>query len=277
MKQRIVSALIALPLLLAILFSGNQYIIGASLYILSLIGCFELYKSFNNTDYKLDTTYKMFGYIGTTIFYIVKLMNINVDSNLLLLLYSIIIIGYSMISYNNKSIGKLAITILSVIYIPYLFSYIFNIYTDNRIISNFLVGYVFIIAFGSDTIACLVGKCLGKRKVTPVLSPNKSLEGFIGGILGSIILTLGYTYLLVNANIIHMHLTISKIIIIIVFAALGAMISQIGDLLASAIKRTNGIKDYGNLMPGHGGVLDRFDSILMVAPFVYYFLIIFQF
>lgn len=277
MKQRIVSALIALPLLLAILFSGNQYIIGASLYILSLIGCFELYKSFNNTDYKLDTTYKMFGYIGTTIFYIVKLMNINVDSNLLLLLYSIIIIGYSMISYNNKSIGKLAITILSVIYIPYLFSYIFNIYTDNRIISNFLVGYVFIIAFGSDTIACLVGKYLGKRKVTPVLSPNKSLEGFIGGILGSIILTLGYTYLLVNTNIIHMHLTISKIIIIIVFAALGAMISQIGDLLASAIKRTNGIKDYGNLMPGHGGVLDRFDSILMVAPFVYYFLIIFQF
>lgn len=277
MKQRIVSALIALPLLLAILFSGNQYIIGASLYILSLIGCFELYKSFNNTDYKLDTTYKMFGYIGTTIFYIVKLMNINVDSNVLLLLYSIIIIGYSMISYNNKSIGKLAITILSVIYIPYLFSYIFNIYTDNRIISNFLVGYVFIIAFGSDTIACLVGKYLGKRKVTPVLSPNKSLEGFIGGILGSIILTLGYTYLLVNANIIHMHLTISKIIIIIVFAALGAMISQIGDLLASAIKRTNGIKDYGNLMPGHGGVLDRFDSILMVAPFVYYFLIIFQF
>lgn len=277
MKQRIVSALIALPLLLAILFSGNQYIIGASLYILSLIGCFELYKSFNNTDYKLDTTYKMFGYIGTTIFYIVKLMNINVDSNVLLLLYSIIIIGYSMISYNNKSIGKLAITILSVIYIPYLFSYIFNIYTDNRIISNFLVGYVFIIAFGSDTIACLVGKYLGKRKVTPVLSPNKSLEGFIGGILGSIILTLGYTYLLVNTNIIHMHLTISKIIIIIVFAALGAMISQIGDLLASAIKRTNGIKDYGNLMPGHGGVLDRFDSILMVAPFVYYFLIIFQF
>lgn len=277
MKQRIVSALIALPLLLAILFSGNQYIIGASLYILSLIGCFELYKSFNNTDYKLDTTYKMFGYIGTTIFYIVKLMNINVDSNVLLLLYSIIIIGYSMISYNNKSIGKLAITILSVIYIPYLFSYIFNIYTDNRIISNFLVGYVFIIAFGSDTIACLVGKYLGKRKVTPVLSPNKSLEGFIGGILGSIILTLGYTYLLVNTNIIHMHLTISKIIIIIIFAALGAMISQIGDLLASAIKRTNGIKDYGNLMPGHGGVLDRFDSILMVAPFVYYFLIIFQF
>ena len=195
MKQRIVSALIALPLLLAILFSGNQYIIGASLYILSLIGCFELYKSFNNTDYKLDTTYKMFGYIGTTIFYIVKLMNINVDSNVLLLLYSIIIIGYSMISYNNKSIGKLAITILSVIYIPYLFSYIFNIYTDNRIISNFLVGYVFIIAFGSDTIACLVGKYLGKRKVTPVLSPNKSLEGFIGGILGSIILTLGHTYL----------------------------------------------------------------------------------
>ena len=277
MKQRIVSALIALPLLLAILFSGNQYIIGASLYILSLIGCFELYKSFNNTDYKLDTTYKMFGYIGTTIFYIVKLMNINVDSNVLLLLYSIIIIGYSMISYNNKSIGKLAITILSVIYIPYLFSYIFNIYTDNRIISNFLVGYVFIIAFGSDTVACLVGKYLGKRKVTPVLSPNKSLEGFIGGILGSIILTLGYTYLLINANIIHMHLKISKIIIIIVFAALGAMISQIGDLLASAIKRTNGIKDYGNLIPGHGGVLDRFDSILMVAPFVYYFLIIFQF
>lgn len=276
MKQRIVSALIALPLLLTILFSGNQYIIGVSLYILSLIGCFELYKSFNNTDYKLDTTYKIIGYIGTTIFYIVKLMNINVDSNLLLLLYSIIIIGYSMISYNNKSIGKLAITILSVIYIPYLFSYIFNIYTDNRIISNFLVGYVFIIAFGSDTVACLVGKYLGKRKVTPVLSPNKSLEGFIGGVLGSIILTLGYTYLLVNTNIIHMHLTISKIIVIIVFAALGAMISQIGDLLASAIKRTNGIKDYGNLMPGHGGVLDRFDSILMVAPFVYYFLIIFQ-
>ena len=277
MKQRIISALVALPLLLAILFSENQYVIGGSLYILSLIGCFELYKSFNNTDYKLDKPYKIIGYIGTTIFYVIKLMNINIDINILLFIFSIIIIGYSMITYNNKSIGKIAITILSVIYIPNLFSYILNIYTDNSIISNFLVGYVFVIAFGSDTVACLVGKYFGKRKVTPVLSPNKSLEGFIGGIVGSIVLTLGYTYLLIHTNTVHIHLTTNKLIIIGVFAALGAIISQVGDLLASAIKRTNGIKDYGNLMPGHGGVLDRFDSILMVAPFVYYFLIVFQF
>jgi phosphatidate cytidylyltransferase len=129
-----------------------------------------------------------------------------------------------------------------------------------------LVWLIFIGAWGSDTCAYCVGMLLGKHKVAPKLSPKKSVEGCIGGVVGAALI--GFLYATVFQNNIQ-GIDQPQLIFAIIGAA-SSVISQIGDLAASAIKRNHNIKDYGTLIPGHGGILDRFDSIIFTAPIVYY-------
>ena len=137
--------------------------------------------------------------------------------------------------------------------------------------AGFLVILCAGIAWGGDIMAYFSGYLFGKHKMAPKLSPKKTIEGAIGGVLGSVVLALGMTYVYgltafsnnsVVADISHNWL------FLVVFAAIGSVVGIIGDLFASAVKRQQGIKDYGNIMPGHGGVLDRFDSFLLVAVII---------
>ena len=123
------------------------------------------------------------------------------------------------------------------------------------------VWLIYIIAFGTDTFAYFTGKLFGKHKLYPVVSPNKTIEGAIGGVIGSTVLSLIY----------FNYLSINKYIYIIIFSVSASVFSMAGDLAASKIKREFGIKDFGYMLPGHGGILDRFDSVLFVAPTVFYF------
>lgn len=121
---------------------------------------------------------------------------------------------------------------------------------------------LYITAWGSDTFAYLTGSLFGKNKIEAIthISPNKTIEGFVGGILGAVILNLLYfKYSSLDVNIIY----------VVIFAAMGAVLSQMGDLVASFLKRKTGIKDFGKLIPGHGGVLDRFDSMIFIGPLFY--------
>ncbi len=124
---------------------------------------------------------------------------------------------------------------------------------------------IFICAWGNDTCAYCVGMLIGKHKMFPRLSPKKSVEGFIGGIAGAVLLGLIYGRIF-GTHLISLSVPMRDCAII---AGVGALIAVVGDLAASAIKRDTGIKDYGRLIPGHGGILDRFDSILFTAPVVY--------
>ena len=130
------------------------------------------------------------------------------------------------------------------------------IYLSNGI----YIWLVFIIAWGTDTFAYVFGMLFGKHKLCPSLSPKKTIEGSIGGIIGAI----GLTYLYIK------YLEIDAYWAFLLIAFIGSIVAQIGDLTASKIKRVTGIKDFGFIMPGHGGVLDRFDSILFIAPYTYY-------
>ena len=123
---------------------------------------------------------------------------------------------------------------------------------------------LYLTAWGSDTFAYLTGSTIGKRKIESVrhISPKKTLEGSIGGVIGAVILNLIYNHYS------GLHIDFS---LVIIFSALGAILSQIGDLVASYIKRKTGIKDFGNLIPGHGGIMDRFDSMIFIAPLFYLF------
>jgi phosphatidate cytidylyltransferase len=160
-----------------------------------------------------------------------------------------------IVSKKNIDLGEVSLTVFGVLYIPFL---LFHIYYLDK---TDYIWLVFIIAFGTDTFAYVVGNLFGRHKLSPNLSPKKTIEGSIGGILGSMFLTIIYSIYI--GNNISWHLILLSIVV--------SVMSQLGDLAASKIKRMAGIKDYGFIMPGHGGVLDRFDSIIICAPLVYYY------
>jgi phosphatidate cytidylyltransferase len=130
----------------------------------------------------------------------------------------------------------------------------------------YLAFLVFLCSWGCDTCAYCVGKLIGKHKMSPKLSPKKSIEGAVGGVAGSALLTAIYSYIFRA----QMDIGSREIALLAVIAAIAGLISMVGDLTASAIKRNYDIKDYGNLIPGHGGILDRFDSMIITAPIIYY-------
>jgi phosphatidate cytidylyltransferase len=165
---------------------------------------------------------------------------------------------------------QIAVVFFGLFYVCVMLSYIYQV----RMLENggLIVWMIFIGAWGSDTFAYCVGILIGKHKIAPKLSPKKSLEGCIGGVVGAALI--GFFYALFLKD---------RITVIdnpeLAFAAIGAassIISQLGDLAASAIKRNHDIKDYGTLIPGHGGILDRFDSIIFTAPIVYYLAVFFK-
>ena len=154
-----------------------------------------------------------------------------------------------------------------LIYVTMMLSYVFQV----RMLEGgqLIVWLIFIGAWGSDTCAYCVGKLIGKHKMPSKLSPNKTIEGCVGGIIGAALI--GFLFALAFYR--------TQTALWWQFAVVGAVssvISQIGDLTASAIKRNHDIKDYGTLIPGHGGILDRFDSIIFTAPIVYYLVTMFH-
>ena len=155
------------------------------------------------------------------------------------------------------------------LYVAVMLSYMYRVTTleDGAVV----VWLIFIGAWGSDTCAYAVGMLIGKHKITPRLSPKKSLEGCIGGVVGAALI--GYIYALATG--VHITGISNPKILFAVIGACASVISQVGDLAASAIKRNYDIKDYGRLIPGHGGILDRFDSIIFTAPVVYYLAVYF--
>ncbi len=151
---------------------------------------------------------------------------------------------------------------MDLAYAPVMFSFIYQTSSCNTALSGM---DDFISSWVCDTFAYLTGMMIGKHKMTPKLSPKKSIEGAIGGVVGAALAGALFGYCIVERVVPDQQITW-------VFAAIGgigAMISQIGDLAASAIKRNHNIKDYGHLIPGHGGIMDRFDSVIFTAPMIY--------
>ena len=132
-----------------------------------------------------------------------------------------------------------------------------------------LVWIIFLSAWGCDTLAYCAGRLFGKHKLAPVLSPKKTIEGAIGGTLGAALL--GFLFGMAFRE--KMDEVLRPELVCAVSCGVGALSSQIGDLAASGIKRDHDVKDYGHLIPGHGGVLDRFDSVIFTAPAVYFAII----
>lgn len=257
MKKRILSGVIGLPLLIYVILSGG-IVLQISVLFITLVGLNEFYKCFT---IKNIHPLKHIGYFFTVTifitFYFFKLKFFLL--NLFLLTFLLLIIFL----FNKKcSPLDVSITLLGFLYVS-LFLFHIILITDINIKN--VIWFVFITAWSTDTFAYFTGYLFGKRKLVPEISPKKTIEGSIGGIIGSIVISLIFSYIFIPKFIFHS----------IILGLLGSIFSQIGDLIASRIKRYVGIKDFGNLIPGHGGILDRFDSILLTAPIVYYYLILF--
>ncbi|MEG2348459.1 MAG: phosphatidate cytidylyltransferase [Clostridia bacterium] len=248
---------------LLILFVDVPIIDTVVVTAISLIGIYEYNKAFKKAGYH---PISWIGYLGCfAIFLMGGILN-NADKMVLfrIAMPAVVIMIFMYIILRNlkTSVMDVMITGFSLMYIPFMFSFVKLILLMPH--GRFLIWFVLMGAFASDVFAYVIGSKFGKRKLCPDISPKKTVEGSIAGIIGVII---SYIILAVVANnMLAMNLNI----LIIVFAGfITAIVGQFGDLSASAIKRFCNIKDFGTIMPGHGGILDRFDSILFVAPVVY--------
>jgi phosphatidate cytidylyltransferase len=258
MVKRTISALIALPLLFFVMLKGGDILYG-SVLIVSLIGVWEYYHAFEQKEYK---PLKKYGLLFITLFFTFFRLGLSMEY-LMFLCFSAVFIGMAIVTFYKKlNIVDFAITVSGIVYVAFFFFYIVLI---KKYDSNFFIWYVFILAWITDTSAYFAGVFFGKHKLIPEISPKKTVEGAVGGIIGATIVSVAYAYMF-NPSFLYWS---------ILLGIVGSVLSQIGDLIASGVKRYLGIKDYGNIMPGHGGVLDGFDSILITTPIVYYFMRIF--
>lgn len=253
LKIRVLSGIIGILLLFFLVNKGGLYL-ALSICLLSLIGLNEFYKAIKNMGHK---PMENIGYIATLgIFLSSFFERISVAFILSAVMISMLTI---LVFKKSTKVIDIGLTLLSVLYIPFFLFHIY--YLDG----SKYIWLVFIIAFGTDTFAYLSGNLLGKRKLSPNISPNKTIEGSLGGIMGSVFCTTVYS----------IYYKLSPLWKLALLAVIASIFSQIGDLVASKIKRWAKIKDYGNIMPGHGGVLDRFDSIIFSSPIIYYYIKLF--
>ena len=209
------------------------------------------------------------GFLGTAVYYAVLLL--EAEPIYWLGVLGLVFLGMMaayVITFPSLQAGQVMTAFFCYFYGPVLFSFIWL--TRELPGGIYMVWLIFISSWICDTCAYLSGMALGKHKLTPVLSPKKSVEGAVGGVLGSALVGALFGYLFLN----RMFDGQNMVWICALICGAGAVISQIGDLAASGIKRNHGIKDYGKLIPGHGGVMDRFDSVLFTAPIIYYLAIL---
>ena len=266
LKQRVLTAGLGVPLLLAVLFCPTPVIV-AVVMAAALIGMQEYY---NATGLSQKKPLCILGFLATVI--IPLGIYFQADTGLTLVYLYIVILFFTMLASKNQiTFANLATLVMGLIYIPYFLSHI--IYIRNMELGNVYIWLVFVGAFLTDTCAYFVGCAIGGKKLCPSISPKKTVAGAIGGVVGC-----GLSFILFGiiinsffAGSLHgAKLSFEKLF------ALGLMISvisQIGDLVASILKRQCGIKDFGKLLPGHGGILDRCDSIILVAPAIFLFLL----
>lgn len=257
-KTRLLSGILLVIIALITVITGGNLLFLVLLAV-SLIGMTELYKVFGIEKKPPGIIGYLFALLYYGLLYFEPLLpgeslNWFMMSFMAFLICQMAVLVFAYPRYNTQQIMA---AFFGMFYVAVMLSYIYQI----RILPGgiFTVWLVFVCSWGCDTCAYCVGMLIGKHKMAPVLSPKKSVEGAVGGVIGAALLGVAYA-----------AATKGPMAEYAVICAAGALISMVGDLAASAVKRNQGIKDYGKLIPGHGGILDRFDSVIITAPVIYY-------
>lgn len=262
--KRIISGIILFPIFAIILIFGNKYVVDIFISIIAIMSLHEFYKAFQGKANPV----KWPGYITAILICFIHVIPgefVLPVITLIILINVLILFTQVVVTSMKNNITDVAVSLLGTCYIVFFLMFA-PLIRDNLENGKILIWYVFFAAWGTDMFAYFIGKKFGKHKFTEI-SPNKSIEGCIAGLIGSIVLCIIYTILcnvVWNANINYLYIFGISIFL--------SVISQIGDLAASSVKRHCGIKDFSNLIPGHGGILDRIDSVIFILPFAYFLL-----
>lgn len=260
-KTRLISGIVLVLAALVLIITGGDVLLVSTL-IISYIGMYELYRIFQ-VEKELPG---ILGYLAATGYYVNLRFQVIPDMMMLILGLLLLLMFVYVFTYPKYKTEQIMAAFFGVFYVAVMLSFIYQIRMTET--GAYTVWLVFLCSWGCDTCAYCVGVLFGKHKMSPKLSPKKSVEGAIGGVVGAALLTVIYGMIFKDA----MEMNLTHIWILAAISAVGALISMVGDLTASAIKRNYGIKDYGTLIPGHGGIMDRFDSVIVTAPIIYYFI-----
>ena len=258
-RKRFISGAVLVALFGTAGYFGGWYWY-ALVALISVCALFEFYRVYDIHKGILG----VLGYIAAAAFLVFEALG-NREVQIASLVGAFLLISSAYVfNYPKYDSTKLLAAVFGIIYTIVLLSYMYRI----RILPDgkFLIWLIFIASWGTDVFAYVFGMLFGKHKMTPVLSPKKSVEGAIGGVLGAT--ALGALYAAVFGK--YFTEVANPYAACMVLCAAAGLISMSGDLLASAFKREHGIKDYSNVIPGHGGILDRFDSVIFVAPIIFY-------
>ncbi|NYF24262.1 phosphatidate cytidylyltransferase [Sporosarcina sp. JAI121] len=259
MKQRILTAIVALILFVPfVVIGGLPFTI--AIYAIATIGLYELLRM---------RDIQLFSVVGllTWAALVVLLMPIAwSDAVFEILGYTkiemafaivLILLIYTVVVKNRYTFDHVAFSVMGALYVGIGFYY----FIETRMYGIEYVVYALMVIWTTDSGAYFIGRKIGKRKLWPEISPNKTVEGFIGGILSAVVFAFIFQYFYPIA---------STYLILIAVTVVASIVGQLGDLVESALKRHYDVKDSGQLLPGHGGILDRFDSLLFVLPLLHF-------
>ncbi|QPA32083.1 phosphatidate cytidylyltransferase [Thermaerobacillus caldiproteolyticus] len=260
MKQRIITGVVAAALFLpVVIFGGVPFIIVT--YVLATIGLFELFRMKHLRAFSMEGIIS-FLFLWTLLTrepYDGWLSALHVTKTDVLLIAVLLLLTYTVITKNQFTFDEAGFALLSTLYVGFGFYY----FMETRFTGLYYMFYALFIIWATDTGAYFIGRAWGKRKLWPEISPNKTVEGSIGGIVCALIVAA--VYQLCTGFFTSFPL-------LLVMTAILSIFGQMGDLVESAFKRHYGVKDSGNILPGHGGILDRFDSLLFILPILHFFI-----
>lgn len=261
MKIRIISSIVGIILLGIVVYFFNTMVLDIAVALLSAIATHELINCVGLSKNKPFEILCLFFSVCFSSIYL------NIFSSLTLLaefIFAGILLIFLLADHKNMNASNALLCFFSATVIPRAFSMILLYRQYESPISYYLLALAFAVAWLNDIFALFSGMAFGKHKLCPQISPKKTVEGAVGGVVCDVILCTVISYLLMPVFDLNIHW-----VSLLLFLPVGAISGIFGDLSASIIKRQNNIKDYGNIMPGHGGVMDRFDSWLFVAPLLY--------
>ncbi|MEL3971297.1 phosphatidate cytidylyltransferase [Rossellomorea oryzaecorticis] len=261
MKQRIITAIVAAAVFLPIILYGKSPFI----ILMYLIASVSLYEALKMRGHKI---YSIPGLLSLAILWVFLIPEIYIGvihylgySKIELSFFAVLIfLTYTVITKNRFTFDDVGYSLLSILYVGIGYYYFMEIRLEEGVQFVF---YALFIIWATDSGAYFIGKAIGKKKLWPHISPNKTVEGFLGGVVCAVIVGVIMTFFS------DLEMSIPKLIVV---TAILSIFGQMGDLVESALKRHYKVKDSGHLLPGHGGMLDRFDSLLFVLPLLYFLL-----
>jgi phosphatidate cytidylyltransferase len=274
MKTRILTALVALPVLIASIvlpsyIPGTVWIFVGIAILALAAGLFEFFSLTKKLQLKADAAIAYLGAAGLTVGFVVDAPANAPDLMMMTLAVFIIVVlitqTFRFQKDFSKMLGGAGVTVLGVLYIVFLGGFLIATrvgFENHPYLSTHLLGYFFLVLMGSDTGAYFAGRAFGKHKLAPGISPGKTVEGLIGGLVAAAAFAALATFWFIPELPYQFSIPLG-----IVMAAVGVL----GDLAESAMKRGAKTKDAASILPGHGGLLDRLDSLLLNAPILYYF------